>query len=46
MAKSGAKLICVPAQFNQTTGPLHFELLLRGRALDNQVSLVVDILIY
>jgi omega-amidase len=37
MAKSGAKFICVPAQFNQTTGPLHFELLLRSRALDNQV---------
>ncbi len=25
-----------PGSFNQTTGPLHWELLLRGRALDNQ----------
>ena len=25
-----------PGSFNQTTGPLHWELLLRARAVDNQ----------
>jgi len=34
---NGAKLIFLPAQFNMTTGPLHWELMIRGRAVDNQV---------
>lgn len=33
----GAKLIFVPAAFNMTTGPAHWELTFRARALDNQV---------
>jgi len=37
MAKKGVKLIVYPGCFNQTTGPLHWELLLRSRAVDNQV---------
>jgi Predicted amidohydrolase len=37
MAKKGAKVIVYAGCFNQTTGPLHWELLLRSRAVDNQV---------
>ncbi len=37
MAKKGCKMIVYPGCFNQTTGPLHWELLLRSRAVDNQV---------
>ncbi|CDF37581.1 nitrilase [Chondrus crispus] len=33
----GAKVLVFPGAFNMTTGPAHWELLLRGRALDNQV---------
>lgn len=36
MAEQGARLLVYPGSFNQTTGPLHWELLLRARALDNQ----------
>lgn len=36
MALQGARLILVPAAFNSTTGPAHWELLFRARALDNQ----------
>ena len=36
MAKKGARVLIYPGSFNHTTGPLHWELLLRGRALDNQ----------
>lgn len=36
MALAGAKLILVPAAFNGTTGPAHWELNFRSRALDNQ----------
>jgi predicted amidohydrolase len=39
MALKGAQLIFVPAAFNMTTGPAHWELLFRARALDNQVYL-------
>lgn len=35
--QKGAKFIIVPAAFNMTTGPAHWELLFRARALDNQV---------
>ncbi|ENN70795.1 omega-amidase NIT2 [Dendroctonus ponderosae] len=33
----GVEILIYPAAFNLTTGPLHFELLQRGRAIDNQV---------
>lgn len=36
----GAKIIIVPAAFNMTTGPAHWEILFRTRALDNQVFMV------
>ena len=37
MALEGAKLIVLPAAFNLTTGPAHWDLTMRARALDNQV---------
>lgn len=37
MADRGAQLIVVPAAFNMTTGPAHWELLFRQRAVDNQI---------
>jgi len=37
MATKGAKIILVPAAFNMTTGPAHWEIMFRSRALDNQV---------
>lgn len=37
MAKRGAEVILVPAQFNTTTGPAHWELTIRMRAVDNEV---------
>ena len=40
MANRGAKVIFVPAAFNMTTGPAHWELLFRSRAVDNQVYTV------
>ena len=40
MVDRGAKLILVPAAFNLTTGPAHWELLFRQRAVDNQVFCV------
>lgn len=40
MALQGAKIFIVPAAFNMTTGPLHWELLFRSRATDNQVFTV------
>ncbi|AED91753.1 Nitrilase/cyanide hydratase and apolipoprotein N-acyltransferase family protein [Arabidopsis thaliana] len=36
-AARGAHLLCYPGAFNMTTGPLHWELLQRARATDNQV---------
>lgn len=33
----GCELLVYPGAFNMTTGPIHWELLQRGRALDNQV---------
>ncbi|MCL2580155.1 MAG: carbon-nitrogen hydrolase family protein [Oscillospiraceae bacterium] len=35
LALEGAGAIIVPAAFNMTTGPLHWELLMRARAVDN-----------
>ncbi|QZY56107.1 carbon-nitrogen hydrolase family protein [Crassaminicella profunda] len=40
MALEGAQIIIVPAAFNMTTGPAHWEILLRARALDNQVYFI------
>lgn len=37
MMQQGADLIALPAAFSRNTGPRHWELLLRARALDNQV---------
>ncbi|KAI3934494.1 hypothetical protein MKW98_005439 [Papaver atlanticum] len=36
-AARGAHLICYPGAFNMTTGPLHWKLLQRARAVDNQL---------
>lgn len=36
-ALEGARLIIIPAAFNMTTGPAHWELHFRARAVDNQV---------
>lgn len=36
-AKKGCKLLVYPGAFNMTTGPAHWELLSRARAVDNQV---------
>lgn len=33
----GARLVLIPAAFNLTTGPAHWEVTLRARAIDNQV---------
>jgi predicted amidohydrolase len=40
MVLRGAELIIIPAAFNMTTGPAHWELLLKARAVDNQAYVV------
>ena len=40
MAVRGAKVIFLPAQFNMVTGPAHWELSIRARAVDNEVFVV------
>lgn len=37
MALKGAEVVILPAAFNMSTGPAHWELLLRARAVDNQL---------
>ena len=37
MVQQGARMIFIPGAFNMTTGPAHWELLFRTRALDNQI---------
>lgn len=37
MVNKGAKAIIVPASFNMTTGPAHWHVMFRSRAIDNQV---------
>jgi len=37
MREKGVGLMVYPGAFNTTTGPLHWELLQRARAVDNQV---------
>ena len=40
MAQDGAKIILVPAAFNMTTGPAHWELMFRGRAVESQCYVI------
>ncbi|MCD7882974.1 MAG: carbon-nitrogen hydrolase family protein [Lachnospiraceae bacterium] len=40
LALGGADVILVPAAFNLTTGPAHWELAFRSRAVDNQVFML------
>lgn len=40
MALEGAELIVIPGAFNMTTGPAHWETLIRCRAIDNQLYMV------
>ncbi len=40
MAVRGAKVVFLPAQFNMTTGPKHWEMSLRMRAVDNEMFVV------
>ena len=40
MAQKGASILFYPGAFNMTTGPAHWELLFKSRALDNQVYCV------
>ena len=35
-AKKGAKILCVPSNFTDQTGSMHWEILLRARAIENQ----------
>lgn len=37
MTLKGAELIVIPGAFNMTTGPAHWETLIRARAVDNQL---------
>ena len=37
MALQGADIVISPGEFNMSTGPVHWELLFRARALDNQI---------
>ena len=36
-ARQGCKMLCYPGAFDMTTSPVHWDLLLRSRALDNQL---------
>jgi omega-amidase len=40
MVDAGAQAVILPAAFNMTTGPAHWETLLRTRAIDNQVYII------
>ncbi len=40
MVDQGAQVIIVPGAFNMTTGPAHWNVLFRNRALDNQVFMI------
>ena len=37
MMTRGCQMLVFPGAFNTTTGPLHWNLLMRGRAVDNQL---------
>ncbi len=40
MAVRGAKIIFLPAQFNMSTGPTHWQMAIRSRAVDNELFVV------
>lgn len=40
MNKNNSDIILLPGAFNKTTGPLHWETLIRARAIDNQAYVV------
>lgn len=40
MALKGARVIVIPAAFNMTTGPAHWDMVYRCRAVDNQVYVI------
>lgn len=40
LSNMGAELVVLPAAFNMTTGPAHWEISIRMRAVDNQVYMV------
>ena len=40
MRKMGVRMVFVPAAFNMTTGPAHWEVLFRSRALDQQIFML------
>lgn len=40
MSQRGAGIVFLPAQFNQKSGPIHWEMALRARAVDNQMFIV------
>jgi len=40
MALEGAEVVIIPAAFNMTTGPAHWEMIFKMRAVDNQVFMV------
>lgn len=40
MNKNNSEIILLPGAFNRTTGPLHWETLIRARAIDNQTYVV------
>lgn len=40
MTDKGAKILIYPAAFGTVTGPAHWELLMRSRAVDNQVFVI------
>ena len=40
MVLNGAKVILIPAAFNTTTGPAHWETTIKARAVDNQAFVV------
>lgn len=40
-SKMGCKMLVYPSAFNMTTGPLHWEILAKGRALDTQSFVVL-----
>ncbi len=40
LREKGAKIIFVPAAFNTFTGPLHWEVTFRARAIDNQLFII------
>ena len=41
-ARNGAFAMIIPGAFNMTTGPAHWELLARSRAVDNQIYVILD----